>query len=104
MKLLVVFLLMTSQVFAKDMCSRWTKERYVKAIEVVAQAEGVTPAELCSMEKLLDVEVQPSQTFTREGKLVPCVRVQLHGEYSSCLYLIKDEDWSILEQRCYSGW
>ncbi len=87
----------------KNSCARYTQERYIKAITVVAENLGLTYKELCALPRVWDVEAQPSHKITREGERIPHVRIQLHGEYESCLYMVRDADWTITENRCYSG-
>ncbi|MFN3696290.1 MAG: hypothetical protein ACK4VO_02520 [Pseudobdellovibrio sp.] len=79
------------------------KERYLKAISAVAATYNLDLNQICTSEKYLAIEAQPSRKYTREGELIPHVRVQLHMYSSSCLYMVKDADLTITEMKCYSG-
>lgn len=79
------------------------KERYLKAITVVAKNYDMTLQELCQSERFLGIEAQPSRKINREGDVIPHVSVQLHMYSSSCLFMIRDSDLSVTEGRCYSG-
>lgn len=79
------------------------KERYLKAIEIVAKNHNMTLDQLCQAQKYLGIEAQPSRKITREGEVIPHVAVQLHMYSSSCLYMIRDSDLSLTDGRCYSG-
>lgn len=78
--------------------------RYKKAIETVAADNKMSFEELCTHPRYLDVEAQPSRVILRDGEVIPHVRVQLHGEYDSCLFMVRDSDQVITSRRCYSGW
>lgn len=89
---------------AQDICSSVSQSaKFQKAVEAVAQAYDMTLAQLCSSERFLGVEAQPSRVISREGEVIPHVRVQLHGFSSSCLYMVRDSDLSITSSKCYSG-
>lgn len=91
--------------FAQNNCNKWAhKPLYIEAIKKVATQEGFSFEELCNLPKILDIEAQPSHTVTREGDVIPHVRIQLHMSYESCLYMVRDADKVITSQRCYSGW
>ena len=77
--------------------------RYLKAITTVAQTYNMSLNDICTSEKYLAIEAQPSRKYTREGEIIPHVRVQLHMYSSSCLYMVKDSDQSLTEVKCYSG-
>lgn len=90
--------------YANSKCAKWeNKPEYVKAIDVVATAAGWSYEEMCTLPRIWDVEAQPSRIILRDGTVVPHVRVQLHYEYHSCLYMVNKETWQISESRCYSG-
>ncbi|QDK38567.1 hypothetical protein [Bdellovibrio sp. NC01] len=94
-----------SSSFAFTTCDKWANNaRLTKAIYTVAAHEDYTFEELCTLPKILDVEAQPSHIVERDGTVIPHVRVQLHMEYSSCLYMVRDSDQVITSSRCYSGW
>ena len=106
MKYILSILLFTQIAKASDInhCNAYSdKERYLKAIAAVAATYNLDLNEICSSEKYLAIEAQPSRKYTREGELIPHVRVQLHMYSSSCLYMVKDADLSITEVKCYSG-
>lgn len=85
-------------------CDRYAGNvRFTKAIETVAQNLDLSFVELCNLPKIMDIEAQPSRLISREGEIIPHVRVQLHMSYESCLYMVKDSDQTISKQYCYSG-
>lgn len=94
----------SSAAFAQNSCDKWSNTpRFVKAIEVVASAKGLTSEQLCTLPGVLDVEAQPSRKVDRDGTIIPHVRLQLHYSESSCLFMVRDSNWTITEQYCYSG-
>lgn len=107
MRLFIVALslIISSVSFAetRNVCARYSQERYIKAITAVAKNLGLSYDQLCALPRVWDVEAQPSHTYTRDGERIPHVRIQLHGEYESCLYMVRDADLVITENRCYSG-
>lgn len=104
-KLFIPLMVILSPItFANNNCTKWeNKPDYVKAIEVVANNEGYTYSEICQLPKIWDIEAQPSRIILRDGTVIPHVRIQLHMEYSSCLFMVNRQNWAITEQRCYSG-
>jgi hypothetical protein len=104
MKFIICFLFMIPLVNAADLCTRYeAKPRYTKALHVVANFMSLEFQDLCSLNDVLDIEVQPSRIVTRDGDIIPHVQVQLHRAYSSCLFMVNDGELSITEHRCYSG-
>ncbi|MNJ96695.1 hypothetical protein D3C87_144250 [compost metagenome] len=105
--IVAISLLISSIGFAKETyapgCAKHNQPRYVAAITAVAKSLDMTYEELCALPKIMDVEAQPTHTFKRDGERIPHVRVQLHMAYESCLYMVRDADLEITDQRCYSG-
>ena len=100
----VIFLASSFSFAAGTMCDKWASNpTFVKAISAVADVEGMPFEQLCTLPRILDIEAQPTHLFTREGERIPYTRVQLHGEYDSCLFMVRVSDNVITEQRCYSG-
>lgn len=90
--------------YAADLCARYENNvRYSKGIDVLAQFQNYSREEFCQLPRVLDLEIQPSRIITREGEVIPHLRIQQHFAESSCLYMISEIDWSISEKRCYSG-
>lgn len=75
----------------------------MNAIEAVAKSLEVDMETLCTDKNVWDVEAQPARVVSREGMVVPHMRVQLHYKYESCLFMVRDADLEITNQRCYSG-
>lgn len=93
-----------SSAYAANACAKYEGQaRYLKAIEVVAKDHDLTLEELCNLPKIWDVEAQPSRIIIRDGTVIPHVRVQLHQEYSSCLFMVNELTYTITKQNCYSG-
>ncbi|WP_413290810.1 hypothetical protein [Bdellovibrio sp. HCB337] len=100
-----IALLASTSSFAANLCTKWEhKERFVKAIKVVATEYKMTYEELCNNPNILDIEAQPSRIILRDGTVIPHVQVQLHQSYQSCLIMVSDVDSSIAKNYCYSGW
>lgn len=104
-KLIAVMCLVGSPlIMATDLCSRYENNvRYSKGIDVLAQFQNYSREEFCQLPRVLDLEIQPGRIITREGEVIPHLRIQQHYAESSCLYMISEIDWSISEKRCYSG-
>lgn len=107
MKMLIaaIALFGSSAAFASvDHCSRYeNRPQYQAAIKAVAAYNKVSEAELCSNARILEIEAQPTHTVTVEGEVIPHVQLQLHFDYSSCLFMVRISDNSITSNRCYSG-
>lgn len=101
--LLSVTILSTSA-HAANLCSKYEKyPRYMKAIETVATYQNYSLEEFCSLPHVWDVEAQPHRLFDRDGEIIPHVRVQQHLEYSSCLFMVNETNYTITSSKCYSG-
>ncbi len=79
------------------------EDRYQEAISTVAELFNMTQSELCQSDRWLGIEAQPFRMITREGEVIPHVRVYLHSHSSSCYFMVKDSDASISETRCFSA-
>ncbi len=77
--------------------------RYLEAIRAVAEYTMRSFDELCTLPGVLDIEAQPDRVIERDGTVVPHITVQLHRDYDSCLYKVRDRDKAITSARCYSG-
>lgn len=100
----IALLLCSLPSFAEDLCSRYYQnERYMKGIEFLAQYQGLLKKEFCNLPQVLDLEVQPSRIITREGEVIPHLRIQQHYEYDSCLFMVNETDYSLTSSKCYSG-
>ena len=101
---LMTLTLMASTATAANLCSKYENlPRYMKAIETVAIYQNYSLEEFCSLPKVWDVEAQPSRVINRDGEVIPHVRVQQHLEYSSCLFMVNETNYSITSHKCYSG-
>lgn len=88
-----------------DHCAKYANNtRSLKAIAAVAKHVQYKMGEMCYLPTIWDIEAQPSQVITPKGDVIPHTRVQLHREYDSCLYMVRDADLVITSSRCYSGW
>lgn len=89
---------------AANLCAKYEKyPRYMKAIETVALYQDRTLQEFCSLAHVWDVEAQPDRLYTREGEIIPHVRVSQHFEYSSCQFMVNETNYTISKSNCYSG-
>jgi hypothetical protein len=104
MFLAAITLFGSSAALAVDHCSRYeNRPSYLAAIKAVATFNKFTNEELCANARILEIEAQPSHTVTVEGEVIPHVQLQLHFDYSSCLYMVRISDNVITSNRCYSG-
>lgn len=89
---------------AANLCSKYeTSPRYMKAIETVAAHQDYSVEEFCTLPQVWDVEAQPSRIIDNKGEVIPHVRVQQHLEYSSCLFMVNETNYTITSSKCYSG-
>lgn len=90
---------------ANNHCDKyWSRDpRYIEAIKAVAAHTMRDFEELCTLPGLLDIEAQPDRVITRAGDVIPHVSVQLHRDYDSCMYKVRDADKEITSAHCYSG-
>lgn len=77
--------------------------RYLEAIRAVAAHAMYGFEEMCTLPTIWDIEAQPDRVVTRDGDVIPHITVQLHREFDSCLYKVRDADKVITSSRCYSG-
>ncbi|MBY0412954.1 MAG: hypothetical protein K2Q18_02255 [Bdellovibrionales bacterium] len=97
-------LILTTSTNAANLCARWeSSPRYMKAIAFLATYQDYTIEEFCNLPHVLDLELQPTRIILRDGEVIPHVRIQQHSEYSSCLYMINEKDYSLTSSKCYSG-
>ena len=103
--LAISLFLSVSSAFAVNHCDDYTarEPKYLEAIRAVAAWTERSFEELCNLPGVLDIEAQPSRVITREGEVIPHVTVQLHRDYDSCLYKVRNSDKVITSSRCYSG-
>lgn len=88
---------------AASLCEAYaTKPRFYKALETVAAYQDMTMDEFCHRPNVLSIEVQPNRIITREGEIVPHVRVELHSSSYSCSFLVRDADLAVTGSHCYS--
>lgn len=105
MRILVIAMttLFSASAMAADLCSFYASNaRYTSAIQAVADHQNYTITEFCNLPHVQQIEAQPSQVITREGDVIPHVRVQLHSAEYSCLFMVRDADKVITSSRCYS--
>lgn len=106
MKCLLAFALFltSTPLFAANHCEAYAgRPRYLNAIETVAKAYDLNLEGLCTSEKFIGIEAQPSRKISYEGEVIPHINVQLHRSYDSCFYFVRDRDLTITDQGCYSG-
>lgn len=101
---LLTAIFFSSAVSASNLCARYENSpRYMKAIETVATAQDYSVAEFCSLPRVWDLQVDPTRRINEKGEVIPHVRVQQHYESDSCLYLIDETTYDIVQTKCYSG-
>lgn len=101
---LLTAIFFSSAVSASNLCARYENSpRYMKAIETVATSQDYSVAEFCSLTRVWDLQVDPTRRINEKGEVIPHVRVQQHYESDSCLYLIDETTYDIVQTKCYSG-
>ena len=100
----VLFAATTLSAYGADLCSRYYgNARYMKAIETLAAYQEYSVEEFCNLPRVWDLQVAPSRIINRQGEIIPHVQIQQHYEFSSCLFMINETDYSLSSSKCYSG-
>lgn len=75
-----------------------------KAITAVAKHMNYTVAELCDSNRIADIQVTGTHTYTRDGELIRQLKVSLHYPYYTCDYVINRQTFEYMSGRCYDIW
>lgn len=99
----LVFLSPSAQAFG-PLCENYlTNPLNRAALQTVAQNLQYAPEQLCSLERILAIEVQHTNLIDEAQRAIPHTWVTLHyGEYS-CQYFVRDADKVVTKKNCYSG-
>lgn len=104
LSLVLTAIFFSSAVSASQLCTRYENSpRYMKAIATVAAAQDYSVEEFCSLPRVWDLQVDPTRKINEKGEVIPHVRVQQHFESDSCLYLVDETTYEIVQTKCYSG-
>ena len=106
MKLLLASLLFLSLgAQASNLCQKLeTSPAFLQALNVVATNMQYSMDEICSSERILDLQIQHTSITNKEGQTQPHVWVTLHYNEYSCQYFVRDEDLLVTRKNCYNTW
>lgn len=102
----LALLLVSSVSFAQvsgDKCEKYHHiPRYMTAIEVVAKNARWGLEEMCTLERIWDIQAEDAMVINRQGEEERHVRVYLHRNEDSCHYMVRNADLVVTSKRCYS--
>ena len=100
---LMSFSAFAQSVPAGDKCEKYHNiPRYMAALEVVATNAKWKLEEMCNLERIWDIQAEPAIVINRQGEEIPHIRVQLHRNEDSCLYMVRESDLVVTQKRCFS--
>lgn len=76
--------------------------RYMQAIQVVAKNAKWSVEEMCTLERIWDVQAEDTQVVNKKGEVEPHVRVYLHRNEDSCHFMVRNADLVVTDKKCYS--
>ena len=104
MKLLAASILFLSLgAHASNLCQKLdAKPAYLQALTVVATNMQYTMSEICSHERILDIQIDNTKIINKDGQVEPHIWVTLHYNEYSCQYFVRDEDMIVTRKNCYN--
>ena len=85
------------------LCQRYMKNQLeVDAIRTIASNLQYSTEELCSPNRILDVQVTHTQLFDENQQPIPHTWVTLHYNEYSCQYFVRDADKVVTQKNCYN--
>lgn len=78
------------------------KPLYVAALKTVARNMQYSLEQLCSLERILAVEVQHTNLIDENQRPIPHTWVTLHYNEYSCQYFVRDADKVVTKKNCYN--
>lgn len=103
MKLTLAGLMLTLSTFASaNHCVQYQdRPEYMNALSALSVRQMLPLYEICESERIMDVEVSPSQVI-RNGEAIPQMVIYLHYAEYSCKFLLDRKDLTLTESRCFS--
>lgn len=94
-----------SQLSYANLCEKFENNQEYKEFldQTIAHLE-TSYEHLCFDEKILDIEIAPSQIISTRGRIVEQMRVTLHSSYQSCQYYFNRKNQSFTKSNCYNTW
>lgn len=77
--------------------------RYMTAISIVAKKAKWSVEEMCTLERIWDVQAEDTQVVNKKGDVEPHVRVYLHRSEDTCHYMVRNADGVVTSAKCYSN-
>ena len=77
--------------------------RYMKAIKTVAHRAKWDVEEMCTLERIWDVQAEDTQVVNKKGEVEPHIRVYLHRNEDTCHYMVRIADQAVTSAKCYSN-
>lgn len=85
------------------LCQRYANQPlFTRAIQTVATNMQYTPAQLCSLERILDIQVTHTNLVDENQNPIPHTWVTLHYNEYSCQYFVRDADQVTTKKNCYN--
>lgn len=92
----------SAQAFGPHCEAYLSKPLYVSALKTVARNMLYTPEQLCSLERIMAVEVQHTNLLDENQRPIPHTWVTLHYNEYSCQYFVRDADKVVTKKNCYN--
>lgn len=104
MKFLIALSLLVPSFAFANLCDRYTADRGKwQALETVARAQARTTEEICKSERIVDIEIQPSQVIV-QGEIFPQWAVFFHYNEESCKFMVGRDDYTMTSRYCFPTW
>ncbi|RYZ64064.1 MAG: hypothetical protein EOP05_22605 [Proteobacteria bacterium] len=101
--LLAVLLSAPSAFAFGPLCERYMNNALeVAAIQTVSRNMQYTPETLCSLERILDVQIVHTNLLDENQRPIPHTWLTLHYNEYSCQYYVRDADKVVTKKNCYN--
>ncbi|MEO5970126.1 MAG: hypothetical protein ABIQ95_09380 [Bdellovibrionia bacterium] len=88
-----------------NFCDQYaSKGTYLTAIATVASKMNYTFEELCSLPRLMDIQMLDSLRYSEDYELIDHSKITLHYETYSCDYFVRNSDQVVTKKGCYNTW
>lgn len=85
------------------LCERYLNNPLeVAAIRTVAKNMQYAPETLCSLERILDIQIVHTNLLDENGRPIPHTWLTLHYNEYSCQYYVRDADKVVTKKNCYN--
>jgi hypothetical protein len=104
MKAIALTLALVSTSAFANLCTPYdNRPEYMTALKALVTMQNKTMDEVCNSERIVDIEIQPSQVIIG-GEIIPQWAVYFHYNEDSCKYLLNRADLTLTESRCFPTW